>query len=115
MNKYSSTSLLVAALIALLPATLASADDAKQASDKNAPPSAASAELDKAFAEFKAAADRLGKSMAKAANENTVEARQKIMHTMSGAVRELGQTMNQASQKLESKSKEMAKDSKDKK
>ena len=68
------------------------------------PRSEAASEMDQALGEFKTAAERLGKSMGKAADENTADARLKIMKTMNGAIQELSHTMNRAAQKIESNS-----------
>ncbi len=65
------------------------------------PKPTAATEVDDALSEFKAAAERLGKSMAKAADEDTAEARAKILKTMNGAIRELSRSMNRASEHFE--------------
>jgi ElaB/YqjD/DUF883 family membrane-anchored ribosome-binding protein len=58
-------------------------------------------DLDRSFDEFKAAAERLGKAMGKAADSNTVEVREKVMKTMSGVMVQLSHTLNDTAKKIE--------------
>jgi hypothetical protein len=67
-----------------------------------ADPSETGDDLDRAFGEFKTSAERLGKSLAKAADEDTAGARKKIAKTMNGAILELSRAMDKASERFES-------------
>jgi ElaB/YqjD/DUF883 family membrane-anchored ribosome-binding protein len=76
------------------------ADRDKSPTTAPSPSTEKEADLEHALAEFKAAAERLGKSMAQAAENGSTEARNKVTKTMNKAILELSHSMDKAAQKI---------------
>jgi hypothetical protein len=92
-------SLILVAFFALAsgPSTFAGS---KSPPAKPSPSPKQQAELDHAVSEFENAADQLGKALSHAADENTTQARKKMIEISSSVLKQLSDAMNQAAKEI---------------